>query len=335
MFIVTEGSENIKLGNVEVMLIEKSQVRRLLQIKQSAIQAEIESQKKEVKVATEAVDIAQKNFDAFMVTRPFEKSEEYLRLKADRNALNQPYTDLEKKVAVLRNQNNYYRNIAYNALAPYFKRMADGAAEDLLDSLHTPQAEYESLNAVATTNFDNYSPGGSLDGVNSQFEEWEAEKYVPQLAAWRIFIKKAIPNLVEIDEQGKNLLDQKNSLDGRLAVIKQKAEAEVAEKLRANEARIATAKAKLKVFPTIDDYLTDLSPASYQKTLTDGDGKYSFFYPRDNNFMIFASAQRTTPNGVEKYWWLVNAPAHTKSVQLFLSNNNLTHLASLRELNLN
>ena len=41
MFIVTQDAENIKFGEVEILLIEKSQVADLLQKKQTAIASAI------------------------------------------------------------------------------------------------------------------------------------------------------------------------------------------------------------------------------------------------------------------------------------------------------
>jgi hypothetical protein len=257
-----------------------------------------------------------------------------LDLKTKLDSFSQPYTDLESKVAALRKQNSYFRSVAHNALDPYFKRVANGKSDDLLDSSHTPQAEYEDLNKMATADFDNYSPGGGLNGINPQFEEWEAEKYVPELKVWRDFLVKVTPSLSEIEERGKNILDQKNALDGQLNEIKHNAEAEAAQKLQASELRITAAKAKLETFPAIEDYLSDFSPTPFQKTLTDADGKYFFAYPRSKTFMIFATATRSTANGTEKYWWLVNTPGNVESGQLFLSNNNLTGLVSLEELSL-
>ena len=48
VFIVTQGAENIKLGDVEILLIEKSQVTNFLQAKQSVIQFQLETNKVDI-----------------------------------------------------------------------------------------------------------------------------------------------------------------------------------------------------------------------------------------------------------------------------------------------
>lgn len=53
IFIVTRGAENIKLGAVEVLLIEKSKVTDFLEKKEPRIDAEIASQQQELAVAKE------------------------------------------------------------------------------------------------------------------------------------------------------------------------------------------------------------------------------------------------------------------------------------------
>jgi len=41
VFIVTQGAENIKLGDIEVLLVEKQQALEFLQKKQVAIESEL------------------------------------------------------------------------------------------------------------------------------------------------------------------------------------------------------------------------------------------------------------------------------------------------------
>ena len=49
VFIVTKGAENVKLGAVEILLIEKPQVTEFLQKKQPAIESEMASKQEELK----------------------------------------------------------------------------------------------------------------------------------------------------------------------------------------------------------------------------------------------------------------------------------------------
>ena len=58
IFIVTRGAENIKLGLVEVQLIEKAQVLGFLQKKQAVIESEIVSRQLEYTAAKANFDYA-------------------------------------------------------------------------------------------------------------------------------------------------------------------------------------------------------------------------------------------------------------------------------------
>jgi hypothetical protein len=57
--------------------------------------------------------------------------------------------------------------------------------------------------------------------------------------------------------------------------------------------------------------------------ISNSDGKFSFTYPRNKMFTIFAHAQRMVLDKTETYYWLVDAPTNAETAQIFLSNNNL------------
>lgn len=59
VFIVTRGSENVKLGDVEIFLIEKPEVTRFLQKKQLAIESKIRILQQELAAAKDDVKNAQ------------------------------------------------------------------------------------------------------------------------------------------------------------------------------------------------------------------------------------------------------------------------------------
>jgi len=93
---------------------------------------------------------------------------------------------------------------------------------------------------------------------------------------------------------------------------------------------------KLNDAQGVENYFPDFLPDSAQKTVSDADGKFSFTYLRDKPLTIYATATRTVPDeltdvlggrqtitGVEKYYWLVDAPTNSEAVQISLSNDNL------------
>jgi hypothetical protein len=92
---------------------------------------------------------------------------------------------------------------------------------------------------------------------------------------------------------------------------------------------------RLVEFPTAADYLSGFLAAISisQRTLTDADGKFSITCPRDKEFTLFATAQRSVPSEygahTEEYYWLVDTSAVAENTQLLLNNNNLWHPPTL------
>jgi len=101
-----------------------------------------------------------------------------------------------------------------------------------------------------------------------------------------------------------------------------------AEREYASINRFKNARANYLNFPTAEDWLTDFSPIAIQETLTDADGNFSITYPRNKSLTIFAKAERTTQTDTEKYYWVIDAPTNSPTVQIFLSNDNLASTAS-------
>lgn len=92
------------------------------------------------------------------------------------------------------------------------------------------------------------------------------------------------------------------------------------------EFRVAKAKIILGEFPTVETYFTNFSSTMGQKTVTDADGKFSFSYPCDKRFSLFAKAERLVGDQTEHYCWLVDAPSNIENAQIFLSNNNFVFI---------
>ncbi len=83
-FIVTRGGKNIKLGLIEVQLIEKDAVREFLKKRQVSIDSAIVSRQHEIEVATAALQKAEKAFELLKTNAPLDNPEYIkMRLKAD------------------------------------------------------------------------------------------------------------------------------------------------------------------------------------------------------------------------------------------------------------
>lgn len=90
VFIVTKGAENIKLGAVEVLLIEKSQITDFLKKKQHAIDLEMSSKRQDLKNAEQEVstalgnaDKAQAYFNWFTEDKPYKTNLNYLKARSE------------------------------------------------------------------------------------------------------------------------------------------------------------------------------------------------------------------------------------------------------------
>ena len=96
IFIVTRGSENIKLGLVEVQLIEKQQAIDFLKKRQVAIDLEIASRQREYAVAKSEDEKSAADFNTFQTNSPLTKSD-YVEMKDRRTTLLQDTAELDRK----------------------------------------------------------------------------------------------------------------------------------------------------------------------------------------------------------------------------------------------
>jgi hypothetical protein len=252
IFIVTRGAENFKLGAVEVLLIEKSEVADYLQKKQPTIESVIASRQQGLVAAKEDAQKAQAAFNWFLTH-------------------GHPLTNVD--------------------FVKIFAQMkTNGIESDALVRQCSLVAAQQNL----------ASDQGKDVRAHALLEQQEAiiEKVNQKVAEAKLLVAKYW-DIVRLDK------------------------AEETNKFEITKSRVVTAESRLENSPTGEDYFADFSPVVFKKTLSDADGKFSFVYPRDKSFTIFASAQREVLNKTEKYYWLVDAPTNSESAQVFLSNNNL------------
>jgi hypothetical protein len=98
VFIVTKGAENFKLGAVEILLVEKSQVTDFLQKKQPAIESEMASKRQDITNAEQEVATAQTNvnkaeayFDWFTTNKPYKTNADYFKASSEWDNLLKQY----------------------------------------------------------------------------------------------------------------------------------------------------------------------------------------------------------------------------------------------------
>jgi hypothetical protein len=248
MFIVTQGAENVKLGDVEILLIEKSQVAEFLQKEQQAVESQIKIREQAVETAETNAQKAEYDFDIFMDNQLYATNADYIKFK---DQLDEP---LKLK----------------DALAKQMASLEDGM---------TGSNYYTILNQEGLIRSQNETNDPVVDDLQIKLESTKNDA----VSVW---------------------------------------------KSASDDAQIAfnVAKAQLANFPTIEDYLANFAPTVFQKTLTDADGKFSFTYPRDKSFTIFAIGERKVLSNTEKYYWFVDAPVQVDTAQIFLSNKNLVEV---------
>jgi hypothetical protein len=216
----------------------------------------------------------------------------------------QDITNAEQEVATAQTNVNkaeayfdwFTTNKPYKTNADYFKASSEW---DNLLKQYIRQTNYvNQVYAYATTN---------------QLDDENAEKT----------FFAAIKKREEMAERLNSLTDQMRPIKtAALAAEKDKLEI-VKSSLTKAVSHADTVKTILENSPTPADYFDDFSPVIIQKTLSDSDGKFSFAYPRNKMFTIFAHAQRMVLDKTETYYWLVDAPTNADTAQIFLSNNNL------------
>jgi hypothetical protein len=328
VFIATSGRENIRLGAVEVLLIERQQVTNYLQKRQAvnsdkkklATRAMLETRQRDVanaesqvktcqnNVANEEqnVEDAQKQFDPvkkeyeqFMATQPLLTNAVYVKIKKDITFRTQIIPSQQQTITFLEEEVN----------KPYL-----------------PQTWVQDYN-----------------GVNGTSGHWAGATQAEQL--------------IEKQAVGKRLTDAKNDLDNTYARIN--ADQQALEKIengvdefQANklhdaesllnaaksrltqaQSRLDAAKSHLETIknkppfvptpPTVDDYFYGFTPTAVKKANTDADGNFSLTYPCNKRFTIFARAERAILSEHEKYFWLIDAPVKTEAGRVLLNNNNL------------
>jgi hypothetical protein len=300
VFIVTQGRDNIKLGAVEIVLIDKQQVMDFLRQREAVIDDEINARRQELTEAQQSIETAKTkaeaakmNYDAALAQVP--KSAEYVRNQAEKDAMAR-------------------------------------TNEVIWNRIQTLQRKIEELDADwplrASSIRRDYNPLSSGDDLTKE--------EIARLKADGADLRSVGPLLVQLQRILQIFRPGPEwELDGKLKAIQQSAEEKERAKVDAAQAALLNAQSRaadiqnaLDIFPTTDDYVQGmmavLSPAATIQT--DADGRFSMACPRGKAFTLYATAKRAVLEKTETYFWLVDAPADTSSSQIFLSNNNLAEI---------
>jgi hypothetical protein len=281
VFIVTKGAENVRLGAVEVLLVERPQATDLLGKIEASVESRIALRRQELIATEEMVKKVKADFDSFRMIKP------------------NPEIWLDPQL--------YFRNRSFLA-NPFFDR--DVTCVEMKSRIETLWQQRDILS----------SP---LNALNAQWKL--VHERLLNSGAWGdMDTLEALEKKIQpLQAKWEHNVDEANSLVSKLKEIVDLAEAERKDQLERAERRLMTAQKVLEGSPTPEDYLQDLSPVPTDKAITDADGRFSFTYPRNKPFAVFASAQRRVAGLTEKYYWLINAPTTGERPEIFLNNNNL------------
>ena len=329
VFIATQGGAAIRLGAVEVQLIEKQQVTDYIQKKRSEIPA-----------ARQEIETAQADCDSFVEfvsneLKPMEEQLEHLR------ALNARFRDaaeadrirLAGALSPVMRQRESSSFGKARPLSPSPQKKAGSPLEMAAKAQFRRTQQVKDaveLSALQEQRADNREiardvslqcsilgkkAANLFDGTRWATSDAAAYREranfvgeIPSVKSWREFIdasEKAWPNL--------------RSQIQALREAKERTKA-------AKESNIAAAKSHLASL-TINAFLiADYSPVPIAKANTDADGNFSITYPRNNKYAMFANAQRATLSESEIYYWLIDAPVDPRGARVLLNNNNLVQV---------
>jgi hypothetical protein len=321
VFIVTEGGLNFRLGDVEVDLVEKSQVVEFIQKKRASIETGRAALKTELETARAEVEKEQKDYNAFLVTSPLSTNADYVRTKAELAGIPQKLTVLKQKKDSLRAQNDQLRKAAYAAYTAYGTPQKFHADLALLDN------QANSIFGSGQDSSQRRNQASALGGSRSPTHLQQSSYEPSQVKTWREFLV-ALPAVWNaITKQTYQAYYDAASLRAKLAEIELHFNSAASAQLHSAESRLESAETNLKNFQarSAESFFDDFSPAVVQKAMSDADGNFSLVCPR-KGLTIFAKAQCVVGESQEKYYWLVNAPIAAESTPLLLGNSNLIEI---------
>lgn len=354
VFIATSGGQNLRLGDVEVLLVEKKQALEFLESQRTNIETEVASRHRELEAAEAALETARSDHNLSRTPPPYSTNADYLNAKADLDSALQKIESLKEGAQKWRSMNLELKDAARRAVnagtAQRTAARASGARKTTAQaaSAGSDFVTFAELEREASAIFQS-SGGMARTGVPKLGRLMPALSggEIKELAEWRAFLKSALEGLriisdqrIQKDEEVRSLKQTLERIENAAIAENMQERTESRHEVKSALDRVAAAKSRLEHFPTAETYLGSFRPAADQKTHTDADGAFSLTYPRNKEFVIFARAERSVPLGeTEKYYWLVNAPSGTGKLTLQLSNSNLAstdsdgHLQVLGSLN--
>lgn len=337
-FIVTRGAENIKLGLIEVKLIQKQDVKKHLERLLPAVESELSSRQQDLENSKREKQKNLANLASFDSSGPL-TTVEYKKMITDYSTLTNKIDQFSDQYAELQKRK---QNLAIDIDA------TNHSVLNIRESLGIMKASYNrdflaaykatlSLGSAATqADIDYYSSIAKQRGESAAFGQSQIDKWTVELNRLSEIAKTKQLELDSIEESLREFKIRLSDLSRMAQESRSKLELfeksaalqriELERQCSEADSRQKQAEMNLASCPSAEIYFSTFTLPTVQKTVTDADGKFSISYSRSSALTIFAKAERVVGTKIEKYFWLVNAPTNSETAQIFLSNQNLVYV---------
>lgn len=330
VFIATSGGVNIRLGAVEIMLLNREDVLNYLQKEQLGIKDKfrLEGQAKQEELVRDLADAASR---VPACQRNLAIAE--AQVEVSQQKFNQTKLDYDQFMA----SNPLLTNAAYVK-----------TKQHLADQAQLIQSKQQSIKYMQGE-LQRYSiPGKPVWVIDAGTKgHWVQPDETVRKATYKAYQRNLVnaqtelANLyaqIELDKQalGKMEHDVNEFQAAKLSEAERQLNRVKSDVTQAQR-DLAAAKSRLDALknappimpskPQLEDFLVGFKPPIVKKVNSDADGNFSLTYPQNKKFTIFAQATRSTLSGPpERYFWLIDAPVKAEGARVLLNNNNLVEV---------
>ncbi|MGH7989398.1 MAG: hypothetical protein ACREDS_04285 [Limisphaerales bacterium] len=163
VFIVTRSAENVKLGDVQILIVAKTNVTNFIQSKYAEIESEIADKQLQItnasqkaSAAFQALDDATKAFQAYQGNVPYKTNADYLKMKDQLAEVSQLRDGFRKQLLSLLQQEANVINAAASD---------DELDQDTLNALHKRESAAEESWELETNAVENLQE--KIDAIES------------------------------------------------------------------------------------------------------------------------------------------------------------------------
>ncbi len=330
IFIATTSRENVRLGAVQVLLIEKQKATNSLQ---NCLEATTQAEK--TKMLAEIDNYKKRLDDAKLTikTCQINVTNEQRYVEAAQTQFNQAKEKYDQYVASQPLRTN----------AVYVKIYRDLILQT--ESIADQQAAIQHLQQEVNTTSQPGTPTYVQDTGKTPHGYWVQPNETARIGlnqASKIYLANAENDLAatyaQIKRDREELVKIVHDVNEFQATKFDKAERflnEAQRRLTIARSTLDSARLRLQSYennlptvhtPTFAEIFASFMPPVITKTETDANGNFSLTYPRNKKYTLFARAERATPSDVEKYFWLIDAPSTDKTAPVLLDNNNLVEI---------